>query len=330
MRDLWRGPTSSSSSRRPRRPPPRTRRARCRCCSSAACARRSSSARPRTSCARGWIFRRVYGAHGSTSLRLARVAPTPGALAWELGAVDRRAAAGATRSRPAMSDTLVFIPAWNEEDEPPRRARRAARRAAGRRRARRRRRLDRPHRRGRARARRGGALARREPRPAASGSPPATAARSSTATRTAAASTPTASIRPRELARLLELVRADHCDVAVGSRFVSGDGYAPTATCRAPRAGSARRSCGAAMKLVLGGLSATRRAASTPSTRRRCRCSPSRTRAGRRRSRRSIRDRGRRPAARGGAGDDGGACERRVEAPRLESGEARADGRRGR
>jgi len=29
-----------------------------------------------------------------------------------------------------------------------------------------------------------------------------------------------------ELARLLALVRADECDVAVGSRFVSGDGYA--------------------------------------------------------------------------------------------------------
>ncbi len=33
--------------------------------------------------------------------------------------------------------------------------------------------------------------------------------------------------RPEELARLLELVRAGHCDVAVGSRFVSGDGYEP-------------------------------------------------------------------------------------------------------
>ncbi|MFL5953428.1 MAG: glycosyltransferase family 2 protein [Gaiellaceae bacterium] len=32
---------------------------------------------------------------------------------------------------------------------------------------------------------------------------------------------------PRELKRLLELVRSDECDVAVGSRFVSGDGYAP-------------------------------------------------------------------------------------------------------
>jgi len=30
-----------------------------------------------------------------------------------------------------------------------------------------------------------------------------------------------------ELARLLALVRSDECDVAVGSRFVSGDGYAP-------------------------------------------------------------------------------------------------------
>ena len=32
---------------------------------------------------------------------------------------------------------------------------------------------------------------------------------------------------PAELRRLLELVRAGGCDVAVGSRFVSGDGYAP-------------------------------------------------------------------------------------------------------
>ena len=32
---------------------------------------------------------------------------------------------------------------------------------------------------------------------------------------------------PEELKRLLGLVRADRCDVAVGSRFVAGDGYAP-------------------------------------------------------------------------------------------------------
>ena len=30
-----------------------------------------------------------------------------------------------------------------------------------------------------------------------------------------------------ELARLLDMVRGDKCDVAVGSRFVSGEGYAP-------------------------------------------------------------------------------------------------------
>ena len=30
---------------------------------------------------------------------------------------------------------------------------------------------------------------------------------------------------PAELRRLLELVTSDHCDVAVGSRFASGDGY---------------------------------------------------------------------------------------------------------
>jgi glycosyltransferase involved in cell wall biosynthesis len=55
-----------------------------------------------------------------------------------------------------------------------------------------------------------------------------------------------------ELARLLALVRADQCDVAVGSRFVSGDGYAPYRyrPSAARRFGTAvlRRS----MKLVLG------------------------------------------------------------------------------
>jgi len=34
-----------------------------------------------------WIFRRIYGARGvSVRFRLARVAPTPGAIAWELAA----------------------------------------------------------------------------------------------------------------------------------------------------------------------------------------------------------------------------------------------------
>ena len=34
-----------------------------------------------------WIFRRIYGAHGVTvAFRPARIVPTPGAIAWELGA----------------------------------------------------------------------------------------------------------------------------------------------------------------------------------------------------------------------------------------------------
>ena len=34
-----------------------------------------------------WIFRRVYGGAVRTRFRTARIAPTPGALAWELGAL---------------------------------------------------------------------------------------------------------------------------------------------------------------------------------------------------------------------------------------------------
>jgi glycosyltransferase involved in cell wall biosynthesis len=56
---------------------------------------------------------------------------------------------------------------------------------------------------------------------------------------------------PQELARLLTLVREDECDVAVGSRFVSGEGYAAYRYMPSParRFGTAllRRS----MKLVL-------------------------------------------------------------------------------
>lgn len=55
----------------------------------------------------------------------------------------------------------------------------------------------------------------------------------------------------RELKRLLELVRTDECDVAVGSRFVSGDGYAPYRYAPSPsrRFGTAvlRRAMGAAL-----------------------------------------------------------------------------------
>jgi glycosyltransferase involved in cell wall biosynthesis len=57
---------------------------------------------------------------------------------------------------------------------------------------------------------------------------------------------------PRELARLLALVRSRECDVAVGSRFVSGEGYPPYRYLPSParRFGTAllRR----AMRLALG------------------------------------------------------------------------------
>jgi glycosyltransferase involved in cell wall biosynthesis len=57
---------------------------------------------------------------------------------------------------------------------------------------------------------------------------------------------------PRELARLLALVRSGTCDVAVGSRFVSGEGYPPYRYLPSParRFGTAllRR----AMRLALG------------------------------------------------------------------------------
>ena len=49
--------------------------------------------------------------------------------------------------------------------------------------------------------------------------------RSITGTPSAAASTQTASIPPASSPALLNLVRSGACDVAVGSRFVSGDGY---------------------------------------------------------------------------------------------------------
>jgi len=54
-----------------------------------------------------------------------------------------------------------------------------------------------------------------------------------------------------ELARLLALVREDRCDVAVGSRFVSGEGYAPyryrPSAARRLGTGVLRRSMGAVL-----------------------------------------------------------------------------------
>ena len=55
-----------------------------------------------------------------------------------------------------------------------------------------------------------------------------------------------------ELARLLALVRADECDVAVGSRFVSGDGYAAYRYRPSPARAFGTALLRRAMKLVLG------------------------------------------------------------------------------
>ena len=55
-----------------------------------------------------------------------------------------------------------------------------------------------------------------------------------------------------ELARLLALVRAGECDVAVGSRFVSGDGYAAYRYRPSPARAFGTALLRRAMKLVLG------------------------------------------------------------------------------
>ena len=55
-----------------------------------------------------------------------------------------------------------------------------------------------------------------------------------------------------ELKRLLELVRNDECDVAVGSRFVSGDGYAPYRYAPSPSRRFGTAVLSRAMRLALG------------------------------------------------------------------------------
>jgi len=60
----------------------------------------------------------------------------------------------------------------------------------------------------------------------------------------------------RELARLLELVRGGECDVAVGSRFVSGNGYEPyryrPSAARRLGTGVLRRSVGVVLRRPFG------------------------------------------------------------------------------
>jgi glycosyltransferase involved in cell wall biosynthesis len=61
---------------------------------------------------------------------------------------------------------------------------------------------------------------------------------------------------PEELARLLERVRRGKCDVAIGSRFVSGDGYAPyryrPSPARRLGTGLLRRSVGVVLRRPFG------------------------------------------------------------------------------
>jgi hypothetical protein len=57
---------------------------------------------------------------------------------------------------------------------------------------------------------------------------------------------------PHELARLLAMVRRGECDVAVGSRFVSGDGYPAYRYLPSPARGFGTAVLRRAMRLVLG------------------------------------------------------------------------------
>ena len=125
----------------------------------------------------------------------------------------------------ATRETLVFIPAWNEEESLPV-VLDELRRSCQRPRSRRRRRVDRPDGRGCRRARRRGSLVRREPGPAgaiSAGYGYAVEHGYAFCGRVDAdGQHPVA-----ELRNLLELVRSGQWDVAVGSRFatVGGNGF---------------------------------------------------------------------------------------------------------
>ena len=127
-----------------------------------------------------------------------------------------------------------------------------------------------------------------------------------------------------ELARLLARVRADECDVAVGSRFVSGNGYAPYRYKPSPArrfgTGLLRRSVGARP------ASAVRRCDERPLCGEREGVAASRGAVHERCAGGGGSDprRRRRAAPRGGAGGHGASRRRRVEAPRQQGGEARA------
>ena len=147
--------------------PPRTRRVRSRFCSSARSSTPSSSAHRSTCYRTRFFFSRLFEPHGIQTF-LPRRARRAGRARRRVGdrscpALSSAASSGAGRARPArvrMSDTLVFVPAWNEEQNLPDVLDDLGRVLPERGRPRRRRRLDRSHRRRLARARGGGPLAR--------------------------------------------------------------------------------------------------------------------------------------------------------------------------
>ena len=150
-----------------------------------------------------------------------------------------------------MTDTLVFIPAWNEEDNLPavldglRAAIPDADVLV----------VDDGSTDGTAEvARAHGAEVHSlgvEPGSCVSGSLPDTAGRSSTTTRTAAEWTPTGSIRRPSSPVCSRSCAPTECDVAVGSRFVSGDGYAAYRYRPSPARAFGTALLRRAMKLVL-------------------------------------------------------------------------------
>ena len=102
-------------------------------------------------------------------------------------------------------------------------------------------------------ARGGGALVRREPRPARRDRGRATRTRTSTATPSPAASTPTGSTRSPSSRGCSRSSAPGEADVAVGSRFARGPGLrGSTATSRARAGGSAPRVLRRGMRAALG------------------------------------------------------------------------------
>ena len=256
-------------------------------------AARSWSAHRRTSPARACSSGRHLprrGRRGRVSRGARRAEPPLRAVGARGVPVPAGAApgrAGRARAEAAVSDTVVFIPAWNEEENLPA-VLDGLRAAVARGRTCSSSTTARPTGRPRSRASTGQRCSRSaRTRACGSGSRPATAGRSSTGYAFCGRVDADGQHPAEELLRLLERVprgrvrRRGRLPLRVRRRI-----RAVPVPAEPPRGASARVCCGARSASCCAARSATRRAASTPSTRRRCRCSPSRTRAARPRSRR--------------------------------------------